>query len=100
MPTSANQIVAEIEAHIRKCGGIFRQWYVGIATDARDRLFNDHRVREKGDAWIFRPAGTHQMARHTEDHFVNRLGTCGGTGGGGGATRTVYAYKIAPHTVE
>ena len=100
MRTKANQIVAEIEAHIKNCGGTFRQWYVGIATDARDRLFNDHRVREKGDAWIFRPAGTHQMARKIEDHFVNRLGTRGGAGGGGNTTCSVYAYRIAPHTVE
>lgn len=100
MPTTANQVVAEIEAHIRQCGGTFRQWYVGIAANARNRLFSDHRVRETNDAWIYREAGTHQTARQIEDYFVNRLGTRGGTGGGSAASRLVYAYKIAPHTVE
>ena len=100
MSDTANQIVADIKAHITSRGGTFDQWYVGIAADARDRLFSDHQVREKGDAWILRPAGTHQAARQIENHFVKRLGTRGGTGGGSTATRSVYAYKIAPHTVE
>ncbi|MYA62929.1 MAG: hypothetical protein F4X94_10210 [Dehalococcoidia bacterium] len=100
MSVTTNQITSEIEAHIRKCGGTFRQWYVGITSDARERLFSGHKVRENGDAWIHRQAGTHQEARQIEGYFVNQLGTRGGPGGGSTASRSVYAYKITAHTVE
>ena len=98
MLTSANPIIIEIRSHIKKRGGRLDQWYVGIAANARDRLFSDHRVQEKGGAWIHRLAATDQEARQIEDYFVNTLGTRGGTGGGDAATRSVYAYKITPHT--
>lgn len=100
MLVSANPIVIEIKAYIMKCGGGWGQWYVGIAADARDRLFSDHRVREDGDAWIRRTADTHQEARQIEDYFVNTLSTRGGTGGGNATTRSVYAYRIAAHTKQ
>ena len=100
MPISTNPIVTKIEAHIEKRGGRLDQWYVGIAADAEDRLFSDHRVRKIRDAWIHHPTATNQEARQIEDYFVNTLGAQGGTGGGDAATCSVYAYKIAPHTKE
>ena len=100
MLISANPIVIKIKAHIKKRGGRLDQWYVGIAANAKDRLFSDHRVQENGGAWIHRLAATHQEARQIEDYFVNTLGTRGGTGGGSATTRSVYAYKITAHTKQ
>ena len=90
-------IVQEIDNHIRAHGGGYPAWYVGIAADPRDRLFNDHNVHEKGDAWIHRDAGSEQAAREVEQHFLG-LGCQGGGGGGSYPTRYVYAYKMAAHT--
>ena len=70
MSSNANQIIAEIEAYIRKYGGSLYEWYVGIAANVSDRLFSDHQVREKGDAWIYRQAPNHELARQVENHFV------------------------------
>lgn len=100
MTIATDHITTDIENHIRKCGGQFSHWYVGIATDAQTRLFSDHQVRKQGDAWIFREAGTHQKARQIEEYFVKRLGTRGGTGGGSTTTREVYAYRITSHTIQ
>jgi len=95
--TSKQQIIDDVNEYIRERGGGYGAWYVGISIDARDRLFNGHKVREKGDSWIYRQANSSTTAREIEDHFVNTLGTDGGTGGGD-YPHEVYAYKKAPHT--
>lgn len=96
---SESQAIADIDAHIRKNGGVYSAWYCGIASSPRDRLFNDHQVTEKGGAWIYRHLGTDTEARRVEDHFL-RKGCKGGCGGGDRGTRYVYAYKITATTVE
>ncbi len=95
---SASEIVAEFNGYMAKTGGASRDWYVGIAADPKDRLFNDTAVREQGDAWIYDDAGSSAVARQVEKHFIEVLGTDGGDGGGSVATRYVYAYKKAYHT--
>jgi len=95
---SKQEIIDDIKAHISKGGGGYRAWYMGISSDAKDRLINGHKIREKDDWWIFRTANSSQAAREIEDYFVNTLGTDGGPGGGDEAANQVYAYKKAPHT--
>jgi hypothetical protein len=94
------QIVADLLAHMRLCGGLMRDWYVGIAADARDRLFSGHGVKQVTDSWIFRLAHSHLDARAVEEYFHKTIGTRGGPGGGDASTCSVYAYRIAPHTTE
>jgi hypothetical protein len=91
-------MINEIKKHMDKSGYPYHQWYVGIAKDARDALFNRHGVRERGDWWIFRKATTTQQARDIESYFLNTLRTAGGSGGGDNFTTMVYAYKIGSHT--
>ncbi len=98
MAKTKQEIVGKVDAYIRTGSGGYRAWYVGIASDARERLFTDHKVKEKGDAWIYRGCGSSTIAREIEDYFVNTKGTDGGTGGGDASTDMVYAYKKAPHT--
>lgn len=100
MAKTGEQIIADVEAHIRNNGADFANWYVGIATSPRDRLFNGHNVREKGDAWIFREATSSGVAREVEDYFSKRKGARGGAGGGDYGSRSVYAYEIGSHTRE
>ncbi|MFZ0963163.1 MAG: hypothetical protein WAO35_20055 [Terriglobia bacterium] len=92
-------IVADIESYVGRNGNTYSQWYVGIASDARQRLFNDHAVKEKGDAWIYIPCGTSGVARAVERYFLSQ-GMEGGIGGGDDSSDHVYAYKIGSHTVE
>jgi hypothetical protein len=98
MAKSKQEIIADIKAHISKGGGAYRSWYVGVSKDARDRLFNDHSVKENGDWWIIRSASSDKVAREVEDYFINTLGTDGGTGGGDETANEVYGYKKATHT--
>lgn len=93
-----SRIVAHIRDYIQKCGGWSSEWYVGIATDVRQRLFGDHNVDEHGGYWIYDQASSEAVARATEAALL-RYGYRGGTGGGR-EPRFVYAYKITNYTSE
>ncbi|MDR4496483.1 MAG: hypothetical protein MRK02_00925 [Candidatus Scalindua sp.] len=91
------EIIQDIDNHIHKCGGVYSRWYIGIASDPRDRLFNDHKVEKNNDAWIIRDCGSEEAVRRVEKYFLDR-GCDGGTGGGDSATTYAYAYKKNAHT--
>jgi predicted GIY-YIG superfamily endonuclease len=65
-------------------------WYVGIATNAKNRLFNDHSVDEKNGKWMYRTVDSESAARAAEKS-LHDLGFDGGTGGGDASTKMVYA---------
>ncbi len=93
-------IIKDIEAYLSKNGvQYYSECYVGIAEDVRGRLFNDHKVLEKGDIWIYRPADSDEVARDTEKNFIAK-GMKGGPGGGSDKSTYVYSYKINEHTSE
>ena len=95
--SSVNQVINDFNNYIRQYGGIYSQWYVGVASDPRDRLFSDHNVQERIDAWIYDNCGTDTAARKLEQYFLN-LGCKGGPGGGDYNTKYAYAYKITINT--
>jgi hypothetical protein len=99
MATTNSEVILSVAAHVQKCGGTYSSWYVGIATDARSRLFNDHAVRENGDCWIYQECKESNTAREIEDYFLNQ-GMDGGSGGGDYASKSVYAYKKSANTRE
>jgi hypothetical protein len=93
-------IKTEIKNYVGKCGGSYSDWYVGIASDPRQRLFNDHNVDEGNGYWIFRECESSSVAREIEEYFINTLGTDGGFGGGDYTSRYVYAYTKTSSTTE
>ena len=99
MMMGKEEIIKGIDAHIKKFGRNFNEWYVGIASNPYDSLFRDHNVKKFRDEWIFRSAPNSKAAREVEKHFI-RNGTLGGSGGGDGNSRFVYAYKTKSHTRE
>lgn len=98
MAKNKQEIIDEFKAHIDREGGPYDTWYVGISSDARERLLRGHKVREKGNWWIYEEANSNQAAREVEDYFVNTLGTDGGPGGGDETANMVYAYKKRSYT--
>jgi len=67
-------IKTEIKEYVLGWGGKYSEWCVGIARDARQRLFGDYRVSEKSDGWIYRTASSIDIARKIELYFID-LGT-------------------------
>ena len=74
-------------------------WYVGIATNVRNRLFVDHNVSEQKGRWIYRQADTEKTARDTENYLLENYPFKGNTGGGD-YPKYVYAYKITSTTCQ
>jgi hypothetical protein len=97
MVIPAQQAYNEIKAYIDKADKPYRDWYVGIASDPRKRLFLEHNVSEKSDLWIFRRCTTAQAARNVEEALL-KLGCDGGIGGGDESTTSVYAYLKSSNT--
>jgi hypothetical protein len=94
-----SSIVADIKAYVAKCGGKYSDWYVGIAADPEQRLFNDHAVSKESGAWIWVRAASSDDARAAEKSLL-ALGMTGGPGGGDDDSDCVYAYKITSTTQE
>ncbi|OIR02186.1 hypothetical protein GALL_158060 [mine drainage metagenome] len=92
MTYTAQQIITDINSHMRQHSGTNADWYVGIATDPKQRLFNDHNVSEKNDSWIYRRATSSDVARSVEKAYLD-AGCTGGPGGGDDHTDYVYAYR-------
>ncbi len=99
MASDAQAVVAEIEAYVSSSGGSYSQWYFGIAGKPRERLFSGHAVKERGDAWIYRPCANSETAGAIERYF-HAQGMRGGPRGGDNDSACVYAYRVAAHTIE
>jgi len=92
-------VLQEIKSHIQKRGRGYTAWYAGVASDARSRLFTDHRVDETHGEWIFRTLNSDAEARIVEEALLS-LGCKGASGGGDASSNKVYAYLITATTVE
>ena len=99
MANSRNQVIAEIDAYMQKFNYTNSNWYVGIAADPRDRLFNDHNVDEENGIWIYREALSTYDAREIERAYL-ATGHDGGPGGGDDNSVFVYAFVKAQSTVR
>jgi hypothetical protein len=97
MKYAEQQIMNEVIVHMGKYGGNYQDWYTGVAGDAKARLFNDHGVKEAGDAWICRQCVNEDAARQIERYFIKK-GCKGGSVDEEQSTLTFYAYMIQPHT--
>jgi secreted protein with Ig-like and vWFA domain len=99
MAKSKAEIIAAIDAYMQKFQYRNRDWYVGIASDARGRLFNDHNVDEKSGIWIYELATSATVARTVEQAYLD-TGHDGGGGGGDDDSAYVYAYVKLQGTVR
>jgi len=74
MPIIHEEIIEDIEAHIRKSHGACNDWWVGTAKDARAPFFRRHLATDLGDGLIYREAYTTVAAQAVVDHLVNNRG--------------------------
>lgn len=82
----------EIDSLIQNSGANYREWYVGVAINPRERLFTEHRVSEKSGLWIYRDAHSEGEARHIEAIFLKK--NCKGGSLKRDSSRHVYAFKM------
>ena len=80
--SNANDLITCLQQYIDRTGGTDSGygWYVGVTSDPRRRLFEEHKVNEQGGAWIYGQADSSSIAREVEEHFLTK-GCQGGPGG-------------------
>ena len=96
MVKTNQQIHDEILAHVRQEGSLPSNWYVGIACQPTECLFNRHCVPAQNSWWIYRQAASSEDARVVEKFLLDTYKFDGGGGGGDNETLYVYAYKKIP----
>ena len=97
---TAKEVYDSIMQYINSVSTNYPSWYVGIASDPKSRLFNDHKVSETFGKWIFQDTGSEETARTVEKYIIDTHKTKGDTGGGDKTTTSVYAYLITNATIE
>ena len=91
------EIKNDIFFHIINRGGVYKEWYVGVASDPIKQLFMKHRIDEKNDFWIYRKAESSEAAARVNDYFLNRLGTDGYIDKKDDNCIYIYAFKKNNH---
>ncbi len=86
----------EIDIRIHRSGRSYSEWYVGIATNPRKRLFEGHNVNEHDGAWLYRDACSESMAKAIEAIFLKK--GCQGGSSGGDNPHYIYAYRMTRTT--
>ena len=97
---SVQQIKFEIMAHIREFGANFSDWYVGIADNPKETLFEKHKIDPEQDIWMYKQALSFAACKTVQRYFLDTLKTdgepaCEATE----STDCVYLYKKSPRTV-
>lgn len=93
------KIISEFEAFMVKHGAHYHQFYIGIASDPKDRLINGHNItNDVPNIYWTTPLNT-DIVRAIEKYFLEK-GCKGGPGGGDDTTRYIYTYLITPQTRE
>ena len=88
---SVNEIIADFDKRIPGSGARNSEWYVGVATNAYNRLTVDHGLENADgrDNWAWRQAASSENARQIEKLYLE-AGLDGGPGGGDASTSQVY----------
>ena len=73
MVYSVQQIKFEFLSYIKEFGGKVEDWRIGLADDARSALFEDNRVDEQQDIWLWKPALTPVAARTVYRYMTEQL---------------------------
>ncbi|MBW2984763.1 hypothetical protein KY361_06605 [Candidatus Woesearchaeota archaeon] len=98
MVKTEDEIKRDIKNHMDKYEKKYSSWYIGVTEDPQRRLFDEHKVDEKKDHWIYSTAVSAEVARKIEKYFIEGLHVDGGKSGGDKDARVVYAYQKTTHT--
>ena len=93
---SREELIEEIEYHIRKSEGGFAEWSIGTAKDCRGPFFQRHLVADLGDGLTYREAFTTTVAQAVVDHLVNDRGLALERDAVPEAGRIVFVYRKTP----
>jgi hypothetical protein len=92
-------IINEIIDHIRRVGGGYSDWYIGIADNLRRTLFDEHNVDKNLYTYFTKVAPNNMAAEMIEKYFKDQ-GCQGDSETGNELSRVIYAYRITNSTIQ
>jgi hypothetical protein len=99
MVFSVQQVKYEFLAYIKEFDPMFSNWYVGLADQPKQVLFDLHGVRDAEDPWLYKQLLTNRAARTVQSYFIEHLKTAGVPAiEQSENVDCVYLYRIAAHT--
>jgi hypothetical protein len=99
MVFSVQQVKYEFLAYIKEFDPTFSNWYVGLADQPKQALFEHHGVRDAEDPWLYKQLLTNRAARTVQQYFIEHLKTAGAPLiEQSENVDCVYLYKVAAHT--
>ncbi len=96
MRINENDIMDEVEAHIRKFVGDFGEWFVGTAKDYHGPFFLRHQNQDLGDQMIYREAYTPYAADEVAERLVQGCGLHPDRESARERGRVVFVYRKMP----
>jgi hypothetical protein len=95
---STQDLIGDLKSFIRKHGGNYSGWYLGVSPTPRAMLFETHKVAKNSDDWIYLTADSANVAIEVISHFIGDLGTQGQVEEIPEYTYVVYAFKLGKST--
>lgn len=77
MVYSVQQIKFEIFGYIKEFGSNFDDWFVGISSDPKNTMCDQHQVDEIKDIWLYKQAVSFGACRTIQSYFLENLKTDG-----------------------
>lgn len=99
MVYSVQQTKFEMLGYIKEFDPDFGAWYVGIASDPKQKLQTDHGVDLEKDIWLYKQAVSFTACKTVQRYFLDKLKTDGDlVSTGNEDTDCVYLYKKSERT--
>ncbi|CAA7624710.1 conserved hypothetical protein [Magnetospirillum sp. LM-5] len=95
---SRSDIIGDVEDFVDRNGGNFADFFVGVTGAPKQMLFSQHKLKDKGDAWISRLAKDELDAHDVVEYFRSTRGAKSRKKEVVETDLYVYAFKIKPHT--
>jgi hypothetical protein len=86
------QIINTLDEFIRKNSFTYHDWYVGLAVNVEENLFNEHQLNPETDVWIFKEIPDEKEGVRIREYFLN-MGCVSGISDMTDRARYVYLYR-------
>lgn len=91
------EVIDSIHGYILKNSYTYFDWYIGLTDNAEKMLFEDHKLNQVSDMWIYEEVPSDSDAFRIREYFLN-MGCAGGLIQNRKKVRYIYAYRRSSKT--
>ncbi len=91
------EVIDSIHGFILKNSCTYFDWYIGLTDNAEKMLFEEHKLSQLSDRWIYEEVPLDTDAFRIREYFLS-MGCTGGLIRNQKKVRYIYAYKRSSKT--